>query len=190
VSNQLDPYPCTEEDELSTTTRLSGSIAALSIAATLAITATADAKAGERTYQQTYPVASQLCANVAAGKGPKRLRPYAAQVLADCATLSAGFSSAQSAVLAAQASFASGLAADKAAIAAVCTPPVKNHPLCRSTRRNENAAIRALRREHTAAVHLYYTTVEANRRTFWAAIHSLPGGKGIPADKPIPQQSS
>jgi hypothetical protein len=175
---------------MSTPTRLSGAIAALTIAAILATAGTAGAKAGERTFQQTYPVASRLCANVAAGKGPKRLRPYAAQVLADCATLSGGFTAAQSTVLAAQASFASGLAADKASIAAVCTPPVKNHPLCRSTRRSENAAIVALRREHTAAVHLYYATVEANRRAFWAAIHSLPGGKGVPADKPIPQQSS
>jgi hypothetical protein len=175
---------------MTTPTRFFGSIAAAAIAATLVFAGTAGAKAGERTYQQTYPVASQLCANVAAGKGPKRLRPFAAQVLADCATLNSGFTAAQNAVLAAQASFTSGLAADKAAIAAVCTPPVNNHPLCRSTRRSENAAIAALRREHTAAVHLYYTTIEANRRAFWAAIHSLPGGKGIPADKPIPQQSS
>jgi hypothetical protein len=174
---------------MSTTTRLSGSIAAAAIAATLAVTGTAGAKAGERTFQQTYPVASQLCAKVAIGKGPKRLRPFAAQVAADCTTLSSGFSAAQSAVLAAQASFASGLAADRAAIAAVCTPPVKNRPLCRSTRRSEHAAIVALRREHTAALHLYYTTVEANRHAFWAAIHSLPGGRGIPADRPIRQQS-
>jgi hypothetical protein len=175
---------------MSTTTRLSGSIAAATIAASLAITGAAGAKAGERTFQQTYPVASQLCAKVAAGKGPKRLRPFAGQVAADCATLSSGFTAAQSAVLAAQASFASGLAADRAAIAAVCTPPVKNHPLCRSTRRSEHAAIVALRREHTAAVRLYYTTVEATRHAFWAAIHSLPGGRGIPTDRPIPQQSS
>jgi hypothetical protein len=175
---------------MSTTTRLSGSIAAATIAATLAVTGTAGAKAGERTFHQTYPVASQLCAKVAVGKGPKRLRPFAAQVATDCATLSSGFSAAQSAVLAAQASFASGLAADRAAIAAVCTPPVKNHPLCRSTRRSEQAAIAALRREHTAAVRLYYTTIEANRHTFWAAIHSLPGGRSVHADKPIPQQSS
>src|SRR5262249_21252839 len=85
---------------------------------------------------------------------------------------------------------ASGLAADRAAIAAVCTPPVKNHPLCRSTRRSEHAAIVSLRREHTAAVRLYYRTVEATRHAFWAAIHSLPGGGGIPADRPIPQRSS
>jgi hypothetical protein len=175
---------------MSTTTRLSGSIAAATIAATLAVTGSAGAKAGERTFQQTYPVASPLCAKIQAGKGPKRLRPFAAQVLADCTTLSSGFTAAQNAVLAAQASFASGLAADKAAIAAVCTPPVKNHRLCERTRRAERAAIAALRREHAAAVRLYYTTIEANRRAFWAAIRSLPAGKTIPPDLPIPQQSS
>jgi hypothetical protein len=175
---------------MTSTTRLTGSIAAVSIAATLTFTGTAGAKAGERSFQQTYPVASQLCAKVAAGKGPKRLRPFAAQVASDCSTLSSGFTAAQSAVLAAQASFATGLAADRAAIAAVCTPPVKNRPLCRSTRTSEHAAIVALRREHTAALHLYYSTIEANRHTFWAAIHSLPGGRGIHADQPIHQQSS
>jgi hypothetical protein len=127
---------------------------------------------------------------VQAGKGPIHLRPFAAQVLADCATLSSGFTAAQGAVLAAQASFATGLAADRAAIAAACTPPVKNRPLCRSTRASEHAAIVKLRREHTAALHLYYSTIEANRHTFWAAIHSLPGGRGIHADQPIHQQSS
>ena len=175
---------------MSTATRLSGSVVAATLAATLAITGTAGAKAGDRSYQQTYPFASRLCAHVAAGKGPIHLRPVAAQVLADCATLKSGFTAAQSAVLAAQASFASGLAADRAAIAAACTPPVKNRPLCRSTRRSEHAAIVALRREHTAAVHLYYKTIEANRRAFWAAIRSLPGGKGVPVDRPIPQRSS
>jgi hypothetical protein len=175
---------------MTTTTRLTGSIAAATLAATLAVTGTAGAKAGDRTYQQTYPFASRLCAHVQAGKGPVHLRPFAAQVLADCGTLSSGFTAAQSAVLAAQASFASELAAHRAAIAAACTPPVKNRALCRRTRRSEHAAIVALRREHTAAVRLYYTTIEANRRAFWAAIRSLPGGRGVPVDRPIPQQDS
>jgi len=175
---------------MSTTTRLSGSIAAATIAATLAVTGSAGAKAGERTFQQTYPFASRLCAHVQAGRGPIHLRPFSAQVLADCATLNSGFTAAQSAVLGAQTSFASGLAAHKAAIAAACTPPVKHPSLCRRTRRSQHAAIVALRREHRAAVRLYYTTIEANRRAFWAAIRSLPGGRGIPVDRPIPRQDS
>ena len=170
--------------------RFPGAIGAAAITATLAFAGVAGAKAGERTYQQTYPVASQLCANVAAGGGPKRLRPHATQVLVDCTTLQNGFNAAQSAVLAAQASFTSGLAADQAAIAAVCTPPVADRPLCRRTRRSERLAITALRGEHHAAVRLYYRTIEANRRAFWAAIRGLPGGANIPADTPIQQQPS
>jgi hypothetical protein len=173
-----------------TSKRFPVSVAATAILATLAFTAVADAKAGERTYQQTYPVASKLCANLATGRGPKRLRPYSTQVLADCTTLQNGFNGAQSAVLAATSSFESGRTADRAAIAAVCTPPVANRPLCRTTRRSERLAIAALRREHVAAVHLYYRTIEANRRAFWAAIKILPGGSSIPADTPIPPQSS
>jgi hypothetical protein len=168
----------------------SAAAAATVAAASLVLAGGASAKAGERTYQETYPRASTLCANVSAGGGPKRLRSATSAVLADCTTLKNGFTTAQSAVQAAQSSFTSGLAADQAAIAAVCTPPVANHAACRSTRRVERAAIRALRREHRAAVRLYYATIEANRRTFWAAIHALPGGTTVSADAPISQQPS
>lgn len=156
----------------------------------LAITGVAGAKAGEKSFGQTYPRASTLCAHVAAGGGPKALRPSSTQVLADCKTLEEGFEKAHDAVVAEQGAFATGLAADQAAIAQVCTPPVPNHRLCRTTRHSEQRAIRALRRQHRAAVRLYYRTAESNRRAFWAAIHILRGGAGIPADAPIPQQSS
>jgi hypothetical protein len=166
-------------------------VAALTAAGSMLASAdVAAAKAGDRTYEQTYPRASGLCADVAAGGGPRRLGPSAAQVLAGCATLKSGFESVHGTVLAAQAQFTSSVTADRAAIAAVCRPPVANRPLCRGTRRSERAAIRALRREHRAAVRLYYRTVEANRRAFWAAIHALRGGASIPADAPIPQQPS
>jgi hypothetical protein len=159
-------------------------------AATLAFAGVASAKAGERTFPETYPRASQLCANIAAGAGPKRLRPYAKLIATDCTTLQNEFTAAQSVVLAARTSLESGVTADKAAIAAVCTPPVANRAVCRSTRKSERLAIRGLRVEHVAAVHLYYRTIEANRRTFWAEIHALPGSASLPSDTPIPPQSS
>jgi hypothetical protein len=171
------------------TTRFLGAIAVASITATFGFPAVTAAKAGDRTFQQTYPVASKLCTNLAAGGGPKRLRPYATQVGADCTTLKSGFEAAQNAVLVAQTAFANALAADRAAIAAVCTPPVGNRPLCRRTRRSERLVIGALRGEHRAAVVLYYRTIEVNRRTFWAAVKALPGGANLPKDAPIPQQS-
>jgi hypothetical protein len=170
--------------------RLHAAIAAAAFASVLALPGLAQAKAGDKTYQQTYPHASTLCADVSAGGGPKRLRTVTAQVLADCSTLQSGFGAAQSAVLTAQSSFAGGLRADRAAVAAACTPPVTDRALCRRTRRDERRAMNALRHEHRAAVRLYYRTVEANRRAFWTAVHLLPGGAGIPADAPIPQQSS
>jgi hypothetical protein len=173
-----------------TTKRFLGTIAVASITATFGFAGVAGAKAGERTFQQTYPVASKLCTNLAAGGGPKRLRPYATQVGADCTTLKSGFEAAQNAVLAAQTAFTNALAADRAAIAAACTPPVGNRPLCRRTRRSERLAIGALRGEHRAAVRLYYRTIEANRRAFWAAVNALPGGASLPKDAPIPQQPS
>ena len=118
--------------------------------------------------------------------------PVAAEVLADCKTLDSGFTAAQGAVQAAQGSFTSALASDRAAIAAVCTPPVANRALCRRTRRVERAAIRALRREHRAAVRLYYATIEAEPAAPSGPRYALcTGGTTVPADAPIaPQQPS
>jgi hypothetical protein len=170
--------------------RAVGPLAALPLLAALALAPSAAAKAGERTFQETFPKASALCAEVAAGGGPARLRSHAGQVGADCKTLEEGFESAHDQVAAAQSSFATSLEADRSAIASACTPPVADRHLCRRTRVAERRAIRSLRREHRAAVLLYFTTIESDRRTFWAAIHALPGGAHIPADKPVRPESS
>src|ERR1700716_2224861 len=100
------------------TIRFAGVAAVLAATVTLALPAVAGAKAGDRTFQQTYPVASQLCAKVAAGKEGKRLKRFATQVLADCSALQSGFTAAQSTVLAARAALTAQIAADHAAIAA------------------------------------------------------------------------
>jgi hypothetical protein len=164
--------------------RLLGAAAVAVTTASLAIPSAAGAKAGDRTFQQTYPVASRVCENVAAGKS-KRLKRFTPQVLADCAALQSGFTAAQSTVLATRAAIASAIAADRTTIAVACPPPLAGRPACEQTRHAETLAITALRRQQVHAARRFYRTVEANRLRFWKAIRALPGERNVREDAPI-----
>jgi hypothetical protein len=169
--------------------RLLGVAAVASITAALVLPSAASAgnKAGELTYQQTFPVASKLCTDVAAGK-KKHLIPVTTQVLAACETLNTNFTTAQTAVVAARTTLKADIAADRALIKAACPPATKLlRPACTSARHTEQAAISVLRAELLAAVHGYYKTIEADRRAFWATIKALRPARHIAADKPITQ---
>lgn len=168
-------------------TRLVGIVAVTAAIAPLAVPSAAGARAGDRTFQQTYPVASQLCANVAAGKA-KHLKRFAPQVLADCAVLQNAFNAAHSTVLAARAATAVAITADRAVIAAACPKPLTHRPLCDRTRDPELRAIAALERQQIRAARRYYRTIEANRRIFWRAIRALPGERRVREDAPIAEQ--
>lgn len=162
-------------------------VCAVTATAALGLTGIASAKAGDRTFAQTYPYASALCAKAGAGTLPRRLRASAAQVQAACNTLQSGFGPLQSAVAQAQTTFQAGVAADRAKVQAACRPRT---PSCRSTRIEVRADLRNLRAAHRLAVRTYYVGVESNRRTFWATIRSLRGGRSVKSDQPIPVQSS
>ena len=73
-------------------------IASTMLALALPGAASAGNKAGERTFSQSFPVASRLCENVETGKERKAFVPFAASILADCATLKANFGTAQTTV--------------------------------------------------------------------------------------------
>ncbi len=173
--------------------RVACSVAVATSVATLGISAPALAGplAGERTFQQTYPVASVLCARVSAGTEGKHLKRFAARVLADCATLESNFLGAQSTVLSARAAILAQMAADRAAIAAACPVAVKApRPLCPRTLRIDNAALETLRHQKRAAARRYYRNVEAGRDRFWNEIRALPGEHHARTDAPIPLLSS
>jgi hypothetical protein len=165
-------------------TRLVGALAVTATAASLAIPSAAGARAGDRTFPQTYPAASQLCTEVAASQR-KRLRRFAPRILADCTALETGFTAAQSAVVTARTTLGAALAADQAAITAACPKPMLGHPACARVRNTENAAIDALQHQRLDAIRRYWRTVETNRRIFWNAIHALPGERHLKADLPI-----
>jgi hypothetical protein len=170
-------------------TRLLGVVAVAAAAAPLVLPGAASAKAGDRTYQQTFPLASRMCANLAAGKA-RRLRPFAVQVTADCAKLQSSFEAARSAVLAAHTATATAVAADRATVTASCAGPLKGGVGCKHARRTEGRAIAALMRKQMRDAHRYYRTIESDRVAFWKAIHALPGLADIHADAPIALQPS
>ena len=169
--------------------QLLGAILVVATTASLAIPATAGAKAGDRTFQETYPGATRLCAEVAAGKR-KRLQPFATRILTDCSALQTGFTAAQSAVLLSRGATAASIAIDRAAIALACPPPLVGHPACEHTRHVELLAIATMKRLQTHAARRYYRIIEANRRLFWHAIKALPGTRHLRADAPIVEQDS
>jgi hypothetical protein len=166
-----------------------GAVALAATVALLAIPSAASARAGDRTFDETYPVASKLCTEVAAGKRP-RLHRFEARVLADCAALQAGFTVAQSDVLAARTTLGAALAADRAAIATACPPPLVGHVGCERVRNSEDPAIDVLRRQLVNAARRYFRVVEAHRLVFWRDIHAIPGERHLKADLPIAEHDS
>jgi hypothetical protein len=165
-------------------------LGAAAIAVFLAIPGVASGKAGEATFQHTYPVASRLCANTAAGKESRRLKLFATQVLADCTTLQSGFTAAQTAVLAARATITPQIAADRKKIDAACPTPADQHPACVGVRAHEGAAIEVLKHQMVLAAHHYYRSIEMGRVHFWRAISALPGEAHIHEDAPVPISST
>jgi hypothetical protein len=169
--------------------RLLGAVAISASAISLAVPGVAGAKAGDRTFQQTYPLASKLCASVAAGTEGKHLKRFATQVLADCTALQSTFTTAQSTVLAARATLTAQITADRAAITTACPTAKDQQPLCVQTRSRQGRALGALKHQLARAARHYYRAIEASRDRFWKAIRALPGEGRVHEDQPIPLQS-
>jgi hypothetical protein len=169
--------------------RLAGVAATAAAAASLALAGVASANAGQKTFVQTYPRASALCAQVAAGTGPKRLQKASARVLPACTTLQTGFNTAHAAVLAGNAVIAGQKAAVRAESQATCNAAGLHAAACRHARHRRVLAIDALERQRGELARAYFRAVEANRRLFWRSVRGLPGGRDVREDAPIPEQS-
>jgi hypothetical protein len=172
-------------------TRITGAVAVLGTAAALVFPAVAGAKPGDKTFAQTFPVASTVCAKVAAGTESKHLKKFVTQVTADCTALQTAFTAAQTTELASRATIEPPLTAARAAVKAAC--PTTTKPVagaCMLAHRSNDASIHSLAKALHIAQHSYFSTVEAARLTFWKEIKSLPGEKHIKADTPIPVPSA
>src|SRR5712691_664568 len=125
--------------------------AAVAVAATaLAGAGPAGATTAPATFQHVYPAASKLCAAVAKGEGPVKLRPSAASVLADCTTLESGFNTANAAKLAALPPIETALATARSTTAAACPTPHTHAALCLKTRKTEHPVIASLEAQRHA----------------------------------------
>jgi len=171
--------------------KIAAAVATAASATMLALPGAAGAAhAGEHNFEQTYPVASKLCAEIAKGAGPKRLRSSAAAVLADCTVLENNFNADRTAIVATEVAIANAVATDNLARKTVCTS-TPAHPLrCATARKKTQRLHRRLARQKLFAARAYWRMVEANRAAFWDEIRALPGGKGIAPDKPIAEQNN
>ena len=169
--------------------RLAGAAAALATAGSLVFTGVAAANAGQKTFAQTYPRASVLCAHVAAGGGPKRLRRAAPVVIADCSALQNGFTAAQAAVLTGDASLEATRAGLLRTTRATCVGSGTHSNTCKRARHKRDRTMKGLAAQRVALAHAYFRTVESGRLVFWSAIRGLPGGRALREDARIPEQS-
>jgi hypothetical protein len=173
-----------------TSRRPYGAAVAAAAIATLAFPGAAGATAGKRSFDQSFPVASRLCANVAKGAGPARLRKSAGQVLADCGALQSSFAADRAGVLAVNASLAAQAAAARSGLAVACTGTPKHRLPCQKAHNKDRRILSQLSRQRVKAAHVYYSSIEAARVSFWSAIRALPGGASLREDSRIPLQDS
>lgn len=164
-------------------------VALATVATMLATSGVANAAAGKRSFTETYPVASRLCAKTELGVEAKKLRPSAAQILADCSALKLSFETARTAVLAAHRALLADRTADVTAANAACAGALLHKPSCTKARLTELTKLGHLNAQRILANHAYYREAEAARTTFWSKIHALPGGKGIVPDAVIHVQN-
>jgi len=169
-------------------TRAAASIAVGVTLASLALSAPAGARPGNRTFQHTYPIASRLCARTAAGHAPKRLQGQEAQVAQDCTTLETAYSQAVSAALQAQATFRAGRLSANAQLRQSCRQAHISHDrsVCQAARAQHRAQMMSLRQARRSAFASYHAAIESARQAFWSAIHALRGGADIAPDQPQP----
>jgi len=139
----------------------------------LAAAPSAFARAGDRTFDQTYPVASALCVKAHARTLPPKLAPQDAAVITACDKLQNAFQPLVSTVDAAESTYLGVVSAQHSAVASVCTKPVTNHQACITARDNAKATIASAHATEVTAVATFHASIETNRSTFWTTIASL-----------------
>jgi hypothetical protein len=162
-------------------------IAALGVAGAMALTGVASASAGHRSYARTYPIASTLCAKVAAGQTPKRLKGQETQVTAACGALQTNYTQAVNTALTAEQTYKAGALSARTQAQQTCRQtPKPRHGACLQARRSARQSIRLLRQDLRIAAIRYHQSIETARQSFWSTIHSLRGGATMKSDAPQP----
>src|SRR5579863_4795716 len=118
-------------------------IAGAALLVSLVLSSSALARAGDRTVDQTYPVATALCVRAHAGTLPPKLALKSTAVIGACSTLINDFATLQSTVDAAEATFLTTVSNQEALVAAACKPPVSDHAACLAARDTKRTTIAA-----------------------------------------------
>ena len=168
----------------------------MKICSTLAVAATilgvaapaASAHARPHSYWRTFPVASSLCARVAAGHAPKPLAPDAAQITAACTTLAGSYSQALTTYKTAVAPIPGQVTTTLASVRAARETARQTHDWTayRATLKQARATLKGLRAQVRAAAQAYVASIRAARQTFWSTIHALQGAGSRPTDTGTP----
>jgi len=152
-------------------------IVGAAIAVSLTVPGSALARAGDRTFADTYPVASALCLKATAHPAtlPPKLEPSASSVMIACQTLDNPFLGLVSNVDAAEATLLNTISAQKLLVATACPRPVPANEkvACQAARSTARTTDATARIKEQAAVTGFHTAIEANRTTFWSTISSL-----------------
>jgi len=139
----------------------------------LAASGTAFARAGGRTFDETYPVASALCVKAHDNTLPARLAANRDNAVTACDTLQNAFGPLVTTVDNAEAAYLSTVGAQRMLVATACAKPITNVAACdgaRDTRRSTDDTALMTRK---TAVDTFQTAIEANRTTFWTTIQGL-----------------
>ena len=151
-----------------------GMIGCIAGACALALTSgTALARAGDRTFTDTYPVAAQLCAGARTGQLSAQLVANRAGVVAACDTLQNAFGPLVSTVDAAESTYLTAISQQRDDVATACAKPVANPAACQAARSTRLTSDMTALQTRQSAVDTFHSSVEQNRLTFWSTVQGL-----------------
>lgn len=151
----------------------------------------ASARVRPHTYAHTYPVASSLCARVAAGQVPKRLAGDTTQITAACNALGNSYSQALSTYETAVSPISGQVKSTLASLRAALQTARQSHDWSayQAAVTQAVSTLKGLRSQVQTARQAYVSAIRTARQTFWTTIHALPGAGSLPADSgnpPVP----
>jgi hypothetical protein len=148
----------------------------------------ASAHARPHSYWRTYPVASSLCARVAAGHAPKRLAADTAQINAACTTLANSYNQAVTTYRTAIAPIAGQVQSTLATVRAArqTARQTGDWSAYHAAVQQARVTMKGLRAQVRTAQEAYVASIRAARQTFWSTIHALRGAGSLPGDTGTP----
>jgi hypothetical protein len=164
-------------------------VVSLTAAALLVAPSLASARTPGRTFTQTFPHATALCARAASGALGTALTAQEEQVEAACTKLHTSFAAAGVTYTAATdplpAQAKAAIAPAKAACATTAHTGVVS-AACTAAVAGSRARLAPIRAAAVTASKAYVTSIKAARAAYWATIRTLRGGTAVAPDTTTP----